>query len=283
MGRQYKIRNLTRGEFDIAVEWARAEGWNPGIHDAKCFYAMDPEGFCGGFLDGEMIASISGVRYGDTYSFLGFYIVKKEFRGKGYGMKLFEHIYKFLGKRNKGGDGVLENLNLYERVGLKLDHYNARYKGYGTGTKYCGEGIISAQEIPFEQLLNYDTKVFGFDREPFLKCWINQPESSSFCAMKGGLIVGWGAIRKCFTGYKIGPLFANDKKIADELYLTLAGQVGKKDEVFLDTPEINNGAVAIAEKYKMEKVFATGRIYTDGRPPSIKLEKWFGVTSFELG
>ena len=32
---QLKIRPLTREEFDVAVEWAAAEGWNPGLHDTE--------------------------------------------------------------------------------------------------------------------------------------------------------------------------------------------------------------------------------------------------------
>ncbi|HLA33082.1 MAG TPA: GNAT family N-acetyltransferase, partial [Pseudomonas sp.] len=30
---------MTRAEVDLAIDWAAAEGWNPGLHDADCFYA----------------------------------------------------------------------------------------------------------------------------------------------------------------------------------------------------------------------------------------------------
>ena len=116
---------MIRKELDIAVEWANREGWNPGLYDADCFWAQDPKGFFIGLLEGEPIATVSAVRYGNSYGFMGFYIVKKEFRGKGYRMKLFNQAWDYLGDRNKGGDGVLENLEKYARVGLKLAHYNA--------------------------------------------------------------------------------------------------------------------------------------------------------------
>ena len=58
----YVIRPLTVDEVQKAVDWAGREGWNPGYHDARCFHGTDPRGFLGGFLDGEMIASISVVK-----------------------------------------------------------------------------------------------------------------------------------------------------------------------------------------------------------------------------
>lgn len=72
----FKISVMTRKEVDIAIDWAASEGWNPGLHDADCFYAADPNGFLTGRLGNEIIATISAVKYGDSFGFLGFYMVK---------------------------------------------------------------------------------------------------------------------------------------------------------------------------------------------------------------
>jgi len=278
----YKIRNATRKEVDVMVDWARKEGWNPGLHDADCFYTQDPNGFFVGLLYNKIIAAVSAVRYDNTYGFMGFYIVKKQFRGKGYGMKIFQKGWNYLGDRNIGGDGVLENLKKYARVGLKLAHLNARYQGFGTGTNIVGPNVVKMQDISFNKLAKYDDSVFGFKRHAFLKCWINQPENFAYGVVKNGKLLGYGVLRKCFEGYKIGPLFADNSPIANKLFESLIGRVSKKDKVFFDIPETNMGTLAIVKKYKMKKVFATGRIYTKGQP-NFPLEKWYGVTSFELG
>ena len=39
------LRRMTEADLALALEWAAAGGWNPGLHDANCFYAADPEGF----------------------------------------------------------------------------------------------------------------------------------------------------------------------------------------------------------------------------------------------
>ena len=49
-GNDFTIRTATRGGIDIAVEWAAKEGSNPGIHNADCYYPVDPNGFFIGFF-----------------------------------------------------------------------------------------------------------------------------------------------------------------------------------------------------------------------------------------
>ena len=57
MNSRLDIRAMTAAEVDIAVGWAAAEGWNPGLDDARCFRAEDPDGFLMAFLDGEPAAA----------------------------------------------------------------------------------------------------------------------------------------------------------------------------------------------------------------------------------
>jgi hypothetical protein len=51
---------------------------------------------------------------------------------------------------------------------------------------------------------------------------------------------------------------------------------------FLDVPGINRDAIALAEDLGLTPVFETARMYT-GKIPPLRLERIFGVTSFELG
>ena len=47
----------------IAVNWAADEGWNPGLHDANCFYNSDTNSFFIGLINGEPVSCISAVAY----------------------------------------------------------------------------------------------------------------------------------------------------------------------------------------------------------------------------
>ena len=66
------VRTMSRAELDLAVDWAAAEGWNPGLHDATAFHATDPGAFLVACRDNEPVACISATRYGDNFGFLRF-------------------------------------------------------------------------------------------------------------------------------------------------------------------------------------------------------------------
>ena len=118
----YIIRTMSRAEVDLAVAWAAAEGWNPGLHDAECYYTADPEGFWVGLLDGEPIATISAMKYGRSFGFIGFYIVKPEYRGKGYGFQIWKAAMDSLAGRNIGLDGVIAQQENYKKSGCYDNH-----------------------------------------------------------------------------------------------------------------------------------------------------------------
>ena len=99
--------------------------------------------------------------------------------------------------------------------------------------------------------------------------------------MRDGALAGWGVIRPCRKGRKIGPLFADDRAAAEAVLSALLASVGE-GEVFLDVPSINRDAISLAENLGLAPVFETARMYT-GAIPHLQLERVFGVTSFELG
>lgn len=280
----YVIRTMTREEINLAVDWAAAEGWNPGIHDADCFFAQDPEGFLVGLLDGEPIGSISAVSYPGNYGFLGFYIVKPKYRGKGFGIQLWNAGLERLPGMTIGLDGVVAQQANYERSGFRLAYRNIRQewkKEKGVGPK-SAHGLVNLNQIPFEKLFAYDRRMFGIDRKLFLRLWINRPRTLALGALQGVELTGYGVIRACRKGFKIGPLFAEDAQLAETLFLALTEDLEPRTPVFLDTPEVNAAAVELAERYQMETVFETARMYLKG-DPDIPVDHWFGVTSFELG
>ncbi len=89
-------------------------------------------------------------------------------------------------------------------------------------------------------------------------------------------------IRPCRRGHKIGPLFATNSAAATALAHALIDARNETDDVFLDVPEPNAAASALARGLGLTPVFETARMYT-GPAPKIALDHVFGITSFELG
>jgi len=278
-GHTFTVRSMTRAEVDLALNWAAAEGWNPGIHDADCFYATDPNGFFIGELEGEPIACLSAAAYDERFGFLGLYIVKPEFRGKGFGLQIWKAGLAYLGKRNIGLDGVVTQQENYRKSGFKLAYRNIRYEG--RGGRFRSQNIVNLSALPFKELTAYDSGLFPVQRAQFLRCWIEQPEGAALGILCNGHLIGYGVLRACRRGFKIGPLFADDAGSAEQLFQALASQVPDAP-IFLDVPAPNAAAVDLAQRHTMKIVFETARMYTQ-EPPLLPLERCFGVTTFELG
>jgi len=273
------LRRMTEAGLARALDWAAAEGWNPGLDDARSFYAADPDGFLLGEFDGRPVGSVSAVRYGPGFGFLGLYIMKAEFRGRGFGLKLWRAALDHLGDRVVGLDGVVAQQENYRKSGFSLAFRNIRQRGEGGGVS--PPGLIDLAAVPFDEIARYDRTVFPAPRAEFLKAWIAQPQAVALGVLEGRSLKGYGVLRACRQGFKIGPLFADDGDTAE---LLLQGLIANSPgaPMFLDTPEANPAALALAKRHEMTPVFETARMYKNGAP-EMRLDRCFGVTTFELG
>ena len=279
------IRPMYRSELDILVSWAASEGWNPGLYDADIFWNTDPDGFIAAEIGGEMIGGGSIVSYQEKFGFMGFFIVKPEYRGHGLGTKLWFARRKILQSRLKspaciGMDGVFEMQPFYTRGGFKFSHREIRFEGTG---KPCPlpSSVTPLSNVPFKSVLAYDTAHFPTARPTFLKAWIVQPDSRALGVMDGGQLCGYGVMRHCRNGFKIGPLFADNAGIALDLFNGLSDHAAGKP-VFIDVPEINDSAMQLVSNKDMKEVFGCARMYF-GDKPALPDAQIYGVTTFELG
>ena len=143
-----RIRAMAPDEIAVAADWAAAEGWNPGRADAACFATVDAGGFFIGELDGAPAATISCVNYDERFAFLGFYIVRPDLRGRGYGLRIWNAAVEHAGDRIIGLDGVVAQQDNYQKSGFRLAYPNVRYGGR-VATGAAPPGIIALADVPF--------------------------------------------------------------------------------------------------------------------------------------
>ncbi len=281
MNRSYAIRRMQADEIQIAIDWAAREGWNPGIHDAQTFYQADPNGFFIGEISGQAVSVGSAVVYDDQFAFCGLYIVHPDYRGQGYGIAMTRARLRYVDERNAGIDGVVENIPIYERIGYRLAYHNIRYQGCATNSSTDDHAIVPLSQVPFETIEAYDRLCFPAPRSNFLNTWINQADAKALGFVDNGQLRGYAVRRQCIEGHKIGPLFADNFAVAERLFQALQQDI-PGEAVFLDIMETNPAAQRLVDRYRMQEVFTTGRMYLKGRP-KLDEQKIFGITTFELG
>jgi GNAT superfamily N-acetyltransferase len=269
------------GELELVLEWARQEGWNPGLDDSLPFHDADPSGFFVGAVGEVPVGSISVVKYGDDLAFLGLYMVHPEFRGKGYGRAIWDAGIASANGRSIGLDGVVAQQENYRKAGFEEAYKTVRYGGV-IGSLPSSSLTATPVTDKLDGLVRYDASVFSAQRPAFVTSWCtNRKHRRTAVVRKSGKIRGYGTIRRCYDGYKIGPLFAADADSAAALLSTL-GQEAKGARVFIDIPSDNRDAVALAVGMGLEPVFETSRMYR-GAVPTVPLKNVFGVTTLELG
>jgi GNAT superfamily N-acetyltransferase len=280
-GDPFTIRPMRADEIALAADWAAAEGWNPGVDDAPCFATVDAGGFLIGELDRQPAATISCINYDDSFAFLGFYIVRPDLRGRGFGRRIWQAAIAHAGARTIGLDGVVAQQDNYRKSGFRLAYRNVRYGGRVAAVGTEARPLTPLADVPLAIVVADDATVFPAPRLAFLRTWIGTRSHVGRALMRDGALAAWGVIRPCRAGFKIGPLVGDDRAAAEAVLDALIAAVGGAD-VFLDIPEPNGEAQALARSRGLLPVFETARMYT-GEVRDVAIQRIFGVTTFELG
>jgi hypothetical protein len=160
-----------------------------------------------------------------------------------------------------------------------------RYGGTVATTETAGRHIVELRRDRPRGLagsiVDYDHAFFPGPRNAFLRAWLAPPHRRTVAWIEENAVRGYGCIRACGDAWKVGPLFADTAEIAGRLFDALASRLGPAT-IYLDVPEPNAAAAALAGRRGLAPVFETARMYR-GEPPRLPLDRIFGVTTLELG
>lgn len=282
---QLEFRKLDRSGVTKLVNWAKYEGWNPGPEDAGVFYSTDPDGYYGYFDDEELIAGGAIISYNGKYGFMGLFIVRPEYRGQGIGNALwFKRRDMLLSRLDQGApigmDGVVDMQPFYKKGGFEIAFIDKRFERIGEQFD-ISQNITNIENHDFEAVIEYDANCFGVPRPQFLIPWLSMNEVKKFKYTQDNSLLGFAILRRANSGYKIGPLFADNETVAEELYKACLSSANGQ-MVYLDISMSNQNAVNMVNRYNAKFVFECARMYY-GKPLNANTQKVFGITTFELG
>ncbi|MBU0726450.1 MAG: GNAT family N-acetyltransferase [Alphaproteobacteria bacterium] len=264
------IRTMTPAELDSVIDWAAGEGWNPGLEDAAAFLVADPGGFFVSLQDGVPIAAISVVNHSPDFAFLGLYICRPEWRGKGLGLALWDHALLHAGSRVIGLDGVAAQQANYAKSGFVRSGATRRLEGRIGQEGSADIRPMTSADLP--ALLALDERANGYTRPAFLVVWLQEMKTRQTLVLEApGGPVGFATIRLCRSGAKIGPIVAPDAAAALRLIRAAAGLFPDCGAIIVDVPDSNTALSGMLEAAGMVETFATARMYKGTPPPGSAL------------
>ncbi len=273
------IRLARPDELPAILDWAAAEGWNPGLDDAAAFRAADPAGFFVALRDHRPVAAISVVNHSDDFAFLGLYLCLPAWRGQGIGYALWAHALGHAARRTVGLDGVAAQQANYAKSGFV--HAGATRRFEGPLTPAPAADVRPATPSDHDALTRLDRAANGVDRPRFVSAWIAAAVSRRTLVLDTGHgPEGFATIRRCRTGAKIGPLIAPDASTGLRLARAALAALPAETTI-IDIPQ---ASVAMSEALGargLRETFATARMYRGIPPPTGATLQ--GIATMELG
>lgn len=274
-----KLRVAGPDDMHLMLGWAAREGWNPGLGDAEVFHGSDPQGFFVAEINTEAVAAISVVNHSAHMAFLGLYLCRPEFRGRGIGYALWKHALAHAEHRTVGLDGVAEQQANYAKSGFVRAGATIRFEGTLIGESDPRMREAAARDMP--RLIDLDTKANGYTRQDFLAGWLSTASSRRTVVLaETGACAGFATVRKCQSGVKIGPIVADATSDALALARAAIAEI-PSDIAIIDVPSENAALCAALQALGFAETFATARMYR-GLAPRTGANRQ-AIATMELG
>ena len=229
---------------------------------------------------GRPVSAISVVNHSESFAFLGLYLCHPDFRGRGHGLAIWNAGLAHAGARTVGLDGVPAQEANYARSGFARHGGAARFT-HDFSLPSAG-ATRPARPEDVGALLERERRATGVDASRFLDLWFRDTASRRTLILEDGDgLAGYGTVRACRAGAKIGPFNARDDATARVLLGDLAAVFGA-GPVSLDVPESATGLRSLLAEAGFQPSFSTARMYL-GPPPAIAPDGHRSLATLELG
>ena len=303
----FTIHPLRTVDIPTVTEWARREGFAPGVGDVAIYRQTDRQGLWMGWLGRQPVGCIAGVRYNAAYGFIGLFLVVPEQRGKGYGVRLWRHALAHLAEVPCIGlEAAPDRIADYSGWGFvpaspttrwgrvaagdappSPAPQPARWAGDPSAAPECGPNwcLLEGRALPEEAVQRFDAQREPTPRPHFLHQWLRHPAGSVHALVdRRAACHAFGRIRPCLLrqgqGWRLGPLVADSPAAAQAL---LEGLLQRhQGTVLIDVPGANQRAAPLLEALGFAPLGQTLRMYRGAAPPA-SLAEVYGLACLELG
>ena len=275
---------------DKFSEWMAQDqpnSWAIGLQDMPLYSLIDPNGCITGKINNKLVINLCALNYNDSYSFIGAFWSDPSCRGRGLGSQVFSAGIRHCGARTIGLYAAPKLVHFYERYGFRsvgtMGFYTLQKNSVLTTSQRSH--IVALDKIPFEILIDFDSKFFPFERSKFLAAWIKQKDVLSVAFVENDVLKGYGVLRSCYNSshFRLGPLFCDTVDVAVVIMAELMSRLNEDALVFFESLCANPNENSFVEQIGAEKDEEVASVMWRGQEPSFRVDGVFAVTAGDIG
>jgi GNAT superfamily N-acetyltransferase len=280
------VCRLEAVDLDACLALSVEAGWNQNANDWRLI--LD-QGHVVGMRrprDGVPIATAAVLPYGGRFGWICMVLVTAAERRRGHATRLVAYCLDWLNERQliPGLDATPAGREVYRGLGFRDIYPITRLQSAGVAAMAPQEAdadIARLESADLGVVAAYDAAAFGADRAPVLAALQSRRPHMAFVARRRGAVCGYVVSRDGRSATQLGPVVADDGKLARALMARALAQVG--GPLFLDLADHHKDIAA----WLGELGFAAQRPYMRmlvGRPqPLDSPERTIAIAGPELG
>lgn len=234
-----KLSRLSARHLDDAHQLSLEAGWNQTKRDWERLLELDPEGCIGGFLNGDLIGTVTLVSLSDRVGWIGMMLVSRSCRGNGYGRRLFQEVLHEADKRSlkvTGLDATHLGLPLYRSEGFHAVTPMTRWSGTIQPIESSSPEAVLLEGPLMETAVELDHRFSGVDRRSLIRTLLQEGDTTGMGLLRNGELLGFALSRPGERFCHIGPVVADSPKQAS-LLISELGKRYPNDPVLIDLPD----------------------------------------------
>jgi GNAT superfamily N-acetyltransferase len=225
-----RIRLLTAADISQAMRLKEQAGWNQTENDWLRLLEFEPDGCFAAEIGNKLVGTATTTTYGQKLAWIGMVLVDREFRRRKIGTRLMNAALDYLDRLNVKTvklDATKEGAYVYENLGFEAESIIERWSGITLKTSASNHSAPSISNL--SELYEFDSICFGADRSKLIEKLVENACFAPVVKTAGdGRINGYALIRQGANADYLGPVIAEDQKIAeillDEALATIASE-----------------------------------------------------------
>jgi GNAT superfamily N-acetyltransferase len=279
------IRLMHASDVPAGLHFCRLSGWNQIENDWR-FFLDSPDGAAWvAERDGDVLGTVTFLRYGRSFSWLSMMLVHPDARRTGIGTRLIETALDALADDNCVRlDATPLGLPLYRRFGFTVEFELARAKVTVAPGSFGAlpENVRPTEPGDLAEIFALDHRVFGANRSALLASLYDRAPRLAWTVRRGDGLLGYCFGRSGYLYWQLGPVVADNATVAQDLLTRcLASQPG--EHVALDVPLLASDWTTFLKSvgFTIERPFLRMR-RGENQCPGIPARQ-FGITGPEFG